>query len=46
MSEAFALICAIAVVIVAGALVLSLVVVTVAVIVKAVWFVIEEFFIE
>jgi hypothetical protein len=46
MSEAFALMCAMAVVIVAGALVLALAVITVAVIVKAVWYVIEVFFNE
>ena len=46
MNEAFALICAIAVVIVAGALVLALTVITVAVIVMAVRYVIESFFTE
>ena len=46
MSEALSLICAIAVVIVAGAFVLALAVVTVAFIVKAVWYAIELIFIE
>ena len=46
MSEAFALICAIAVVIVAGALVLGLAVISVAAIVMAVRYVIELFFTE
>ena len=46
MSEAFALVCAIAVVIVASALVLALTVIVTAIIVKAVWYVIELFFIE
>lgn len=46
MSEAFAFICAIAVVIVAGALVLALTVIAFAIIVRAVWDFIEEFFIE
>lgn len=46
MSEAFAFICTMAVVIVASAFVLALAVITAALIFKAVWFVIETFFIE
>ena len=46
MSEVFALMCARAVVIVAGAFVLALAVIIAALIVKAAWYVIEVFFIE
>ena len=46
MSEVFALVCAIAVVIVAGALVLAITVIAAAVIVKAVCYFIEEYIIE
>lgn len=46
MSEVFALMCAIAVVFVACALVLALTVIAVAIIVRAVWEFIEEFIVE
>lgn len=46
MSEAFALVCAIAVEIVAGALVLALAAIAIAIIVKAVLYFIEEYIIE
>lgn len=46
MSEAFALVCAIAVVLVAGALVLACAVIAIAIIVRAVWDFIEEYIIE